>query len=346
MKNIKEEKISNKRFLLKSLDDIWYLLIVIIVQSLCIHKGWLNLIKYNRQSWQPNQKPNAQIYLYIFCLMANICLLPLYVFTSMFKIGSHANDHFKFGFDLDSSDSKTEISSFNNNSMLKPSKNRIKKSSSNHLIASENKFRPNINSNVSNKLDQASSTSFISNHSSNNFKSNTKKTKSFSSFLKTIIKYLLENMPISNLIHLIMSFCLILPNILMISKEIEYGLRPKGNLYHTELDFLFSRPLKRFSESISISFDTSTLLLNKNLVFKQNENSYHQSIISNNKLKYQLIASSLDDITEINYTPSISLELFNYLLALTLFSIQYSVRLINFELTFILKYSISFTIRF
>jgi hypothetical protein len=37
-------------------------------------------------------------------------------------------------------------------------------------------------------------------------------------------------LPVSSLIHLIIAFCLLFPNVLLVSKQIEYGLRPKGNL--------------------------------------------------------------------------------------------------------------------
>ena len=272
MKKVKETNSNNNhhqqynksRFNLKSIEDIWYSIIVFIIQIICINKSWTNLVKYNRQSWLPNQKPNAQIYFYIICLMANIFLLPLFLFTCLFKLGLYANDRFKFGFDLDSNEIKlNEIS-------------RTKK----------HDFRHRHNK----------------------------------SYIHSIFKYILSKMPISNLIHLTMSFCLILPNILMISKEIEYGLQPKANVYHTELDFLFSRPLKRFSESISINLDPSYLL--KNLKYS-NQNLKH-NLINNNNLKYQLIASSLNDINEINYLPSISIELLNYFIALTFFSLHYS----------------------
>jgi hypothetical protein len=271
MKKIKETNCNNNnnnnsrsRFNLKSIEDIWYSIIVFIIQIICISKSWRNLVSYNRQSWSPNEKPNSQIYFYIICLMANICLLPLFIFTCLFKLGLYANDRFKFGFDLDS--------------------NKIKLNETSRLRKHE--FRNNHNG----------------------------------SYFKSISKYFLSKMPLSNLIHLTMSFCLILPNILMISKEIEYGLQPKANVYHTELDFLFSRPLKRFSESISINLDPSYLL--KNL--KYSNQNLKPNLINNNNLKYQLIASSLNDINEINYLPSISIELLNYFIALTFFSLHYS----------------------
>jgi hypothetical protein len=43
-----------------------------------------------------------------------------------------------------------------------------------------------------------------------------------------------------------------------------------------------------------------------------------------NQIKYYLIESSLEDINQINYQPQISLELFNYALALIVFSLRYS----------------------
>jgi hypothetical protein len=268
MKKIKETNCNNNhksRFNLKSIEDIWYSIIVFIIQIICINKSWINLVKYNRQSWLPNQKPNSQIYFYIICLMANICLLPLFLFTCLFKLGLYANDRFKFGFDLDSNKIKLNETS------------RLKK----HGFRNDH-------------IDK--------------------------SYVKSIFKFVLSKMPISNLIHLTMSFCLVLPNVLMISKEIEYGLRPKANVYHTELDFLFSRPLKRFSESISINLDPSYLL--KNL--KYSNQNLKLNLINNNNLKYQLIASSLNDINEINYMPSMSIELLNYFIALTFFSFNYS----------------------
>ena len=46
--------------------------------------------------------------------------------------------------------------------------------------------------------------------------------------------------------------------------------------------------------------------------------------MSKSEIKTQLISTSLEDIDQINYSPHISIELFNYALSLCLFSLKYS----------------------
>jgi hypothetical protein len=120
--------------------------------------------------------------------------------------------------------------------------------------------------------------------------------------------------PLGDTIHILMSFCLIVPDILIVSKEIEYNLKPKSIINHSHLDFVFARPLSRFgNNNANKQFDT---------------------------IQASLIESSLKDINEINYSPQISLILFHYGLSLVAFSLHYASPLWHFNWIYSLAFSI------
>lgn len=88
-------------FNLKSLEDVWLSLFVFTIQVVCVYRGWLSLAKYSSQSWLPNPKPFVDIWSYALFILICILLLPLFVASSLLRIGSYSNDNFKIGSDLD-----------------------------------------------------------------------------------------------------------------------------------------------------------------------------------------------------------------------------------------------------
>ena len=88
--------------IVKSLDDCWLTLFFLFINMACFYKSFLYLNKFNDESWQKlfAQKSYTELYVYIGFLIFNVFLLPFYVWTSLFKIGSYANDGLKYGHDL------------------------------------------------------------------------------------------------------------------------------------------------------------------------------------------------------------------------------------------------------
>lgn len=133
-------------------------------------------------------------------------------------------------------------------------------------------------------------------------------------------------MPVSSLIHLFIALCLLFPNVLLVSKQIQYGLRPKGNIHHTELDFVFSRPLQRFSET---SESERTLL-------STSADDRTSPLVG---IKYKLISALLEDNDEIKYEPQVSLELVNFFVAALSFAAHYATPLWHLNKLFALALS-------
>jgi hypothetical protein len=155
--------------------------------------------------------------------------------------------------------------------------------------------------------------------------------KSLCSFLE--VKHLKENfVPLSSLIHFICALCFLLPNVLLIAREIQFGLRPKGHVHHSELDFLFTRPYQQDTSGV----DNSKLAHKSLMQLIYNRPSSLNASLNANKsvttqterqlpsIKYQLLSSLLESTSEINYQAYVSIELFNFILALISFSINYA----------------------
>lgn len=91
-----------RAFELKSLEDVWQTLIVTLIQLVCMWRAFDRIGKYSGSAaWLPFQRPLAQLALYVVCLTASVCLLPIMVWSGLCRIGVYANDRFKFGVDLD-----------------------------------------------------------------------------------------------------------------------------------------------------------------------------------------------------------------------------------------------------
>lgn len=86
---------------LKSLEDVWWTVVVTLMQLACMWRALERTRKYANESWQPFERPLAQLILYTGCLVTSVCLLPVMIWTGLMRVGVYANDHFKFGFDLD-----------------------------------------------------------------------------------------------------------------------------------------------------------------------------------------------------------------------------------------------------
>lgn len=218
-----------KSFTFKSLEDIWLTLIFSIIQLMCIQNAFVSIKKFTSQTWQPFPRPSIEIYTYMFCLSLSALLFPFFVWTGFFKIGSLANDNFKYGLDLDTSGILKKV-------MKKLNK---KQSTLNRKYLNETEIQSNDKN--QNKAGECNleSASFIDSSASSRL-STPYSNSSFSlSKIKAIFfrikKFLtIENvwknfLPVSSLLHLIASICILFPNVLLTAKEIEFGLRPKGN---------------------------------------------------------------------------------------------------------------------
>lgn len=102
-----------------------------------------------------------------------------------------------------------------------------------------------------------------------------------------------------------------------------------GNIHHTELDFVFSRPLQRFSE-------TNGQLNGGNL---EESDSKEPLIDKLSVIKFKLITALLEDNDEIKYEPQISLELVNFVLAAVSFAVHYASPLWHVNKPFALLFS-------
>jgi hypothetical protein len=271
--------ISSKRlksaFSLKSLDDFWYCLLVMVIQLVCLYRSCINLKKFNAQTWQPYVKPNTEIYIYAFFLVASVFLLPCFIWSCLTKVGSYTNDLFKFGHDLDSESLyKKSIAYFN--SIYEEAKYKYRKLGNYHERPRLYKYasqsaqqshyelngksrnpessytRINLdidkslnllnqmqlnNPEMNKRLVRQASTKYLGPRFKRN--KNTRPTRfclfracsSLKLFLS--LNNIWKNfMPLSSLLHVIISFGFIFPNILLIAKEIEYGFRPKGKYYY------------------------------------------------------------------------------------------------------------------
>lgn len=209
----------------KSLEDFWLCLFIFVIQVVCIYKACLNLNKYNSQSWSPNVKPFGDLCLYGLLILASIIMLPLFVVTSLLKIGSYANDNFKFGRDLDV---KLMIRKLTKRLAIREQKN-LNTKPDRKSQASFNMKYSNTNGSSKPAMPPLSTSSFISSTDKTNLIR--AKYTSFLSFMRSLFstKYFWKHfVPVSCLLHIMMSFFLLYPNLKFTSKEIEYGLRPKG----------------------------------------------------------------------------------------------------------------------
>ena len=215
---------SRRRFQIewKSLEDVWQCIVVLIIQTLCLYRACGNFKKFNDQSWQPYAKPHVELWLYLIFISINTVLLPVFVLTSLIKVGSYANDNFRFGLDLDTS---ALLKKCGERKKLDELKRQIKL---NESAAGPPGGPPASTVPFSTSTFLSDSSSFkLTSPSAGWFRRGKQLLKHMNSTL-SIQKAWKKLMPISNVLHLIISFGLLLPQVLLVSKEIEYGLRPKG----------------------------------------------------------------------------------------------------------------------
>ncbi len=311
-----------KKIELKSLEDIWLGVFLTIIQILCIKRACNYFKTFNTATWEPFTRPSFELSIYITFIFLSVILLPVFAFTSIFKISSYANDNLQLGKDLDPQTSTS-----------KKQRRTSNRSSSQNTRYS---LMPGItNSQTNIKTAQPFSTSSVLSNSYSETTSGTvRSSKSilknrFLSKLKIMfsLKHAWKNLPpISSLMHLTTSFILLVPEVLLIAKEIQYGLRPKGFVHHSQMDFIFKRPLDRFSESQTF-LDPSPFYFDNVNLQQPNEATTTNQVnyyMSKSQIKIQLISSSLDDTDQVNYTPQVSLEFFSYLLALAIMVLRYS----------------------
>ncbi len=314
---------SKNRIELKSLEDIWLGLFLTILQIMCINRACHHFRTFKTATWEPFTRPSLELSLYLGFICLAIILLPVFAFTSIFKINSYANDNLQLG-----KDTEPRV-----NNMPKKQRTHANRSSQNTRYS----LMPGITSSQTNiKSSQPFSTSSIISNSYSEATtatvpdSRTAFNNQFLSKIKTMfsLKHTWKNLPpVSSLAHLTISFILLVPEVLLIAKEIQYALRPKGFVHHSQMDFIFKRPLDRFSESQTFLdpspfyFDTVNQQQQPNLPAQTNQVNYY---MSKSQIKIQLISSSLDDTDQVNYTPHVSLDFFSYLLALVLMVLRYS----------------------
>lgn len=315
------------RLEIKSLTDVWLTLGLTGLQLACICRACIHFKSFQAVSWRPYSQPTAELGLYLLAIVLSIILMPLFILTGLFKVGSYANDNFRFGRDLD-------MHSIMNKKPKKSTKRKFKKT--NGIDQKESLLNKQSDQVTDDQLKEkvpksgqpfstSSTISALSTSLTYSLEDGTnpchhpRRVFSFYQRLGNLlasVKVWKNFMPISRLIHLSIAFMLMFPDVLLVGKEIAYGLRPKGFVHHTQLDFVFMRPLDRFAQS-------QPFLRHNSDSFNKTNNLY----LSNENLKMQLISSSLDDIDQINYSPQMSLELFNLALALALLTLQYSATL-------------------
>jgi len=89
------------RLELKSLTDVWLTIGTAALQILCISRACNHFRSYRMVTWQPYSQPTAELGLYLLTIVLSIILMPTFVATGVFKVGSYASDNFRFGRDLD-----------------------------------------------------------------------------------------------------------------------------------------------------------------------------------------------------------------------------------------------------
>lgn len=382
---------------LKSLDDVWYTLLAVCVQIVCIWRAIERIRKYTHETWEPFARPVAELGTYVVCTVASVCLLPLMIWSGLVRVGAYANDRFKFGHDLDTRyiaqreftrrppqpppppprrsnsaggsssshsptrttrkqrrDQRPKSMSFLANSKLATANSTAiggptncpqaplkRYNSSSAAIDSfavlesnptddQHQQMPNNNNNNLNlnKFDYFSDTGVSSSspkqrqqqqpHQGRRVHMEKKRGSRGERLCGMKLKWR-HLMPLSSLAHLLIAACLLFPNVLLVAKQIQYGLRPKGNIHHTELDFLFARPIQRFADTTNA--DSS----NRRVDSAATDLSTSSSPLAT--IKFKLISALLDDNDEINYEPQVSLELVNFVVAGLVFALHYATPL-------------------
>uniref|UniRef100_A0A1B6EGG5 Protein tincar n=1 Tax=Clastoptera arizonana TaxID=38151 RepID=A0A1B6EGG5_9HEMI len=124
--------------------------------------------------------------------------------------------------------------------------------------------------------------------------------------------------PTAPLIHIVSAFCLLLPRILIEAKLIQAGFLPKDSIWRTDLDFIISH-----NDRLVLSFMTSQNNFNNSFLptpLPQDTSSSNQpqSMLLTVGVPGQEIATN--DETQWGHS---STELFNYILALVVYSVRY-----------------------
>ena len=252
---------SSRHINFKSLEDVWLGLFVFIIQIICIYRGWLSLTKFSGQSWLPNPRPTADIWLYTFMILMSVLILPLFVLSSLIRIGSYANDNFKVGSDLDV---KSLLEKLAHKMALTEHKQR--------QYANDSVCKKNSPFITSSFISQSNVNEFIKMNNNNNNNNNNKQSSSinknskpFISFIRSLFstRYFWKHfMPVSCFLHLVIAFCLLYPKLVFTSKEIEYGLRPRGKLYFKLFYFIIiSVLLIEINLEISKQFSRNNLFI-------------------------------------------------------------------------------------
>ncbi len=286
-------------FRIKSIESIWYTLVLILIQLTCFLRAFSNIRKFDtlKKVWHTSLsvKPMLEIYTYTIMFILNIFLMPFLIWSSLFRTGRKSNDTFKYGIDLDIDKVTRDLTKCLANQNQEKKSSKLK---SNNRLSNFSLF-----SSKSNKLTNLFSIKeeecfFIDELKRRNRLSEKSSVQKFKLILDSLLSYLSkENSsfqesscpPISSLIHLVMSILFLYPNILLTAKEIEYGLRPKGHVHHTELDFLFNRPF---------------------------QHQHAQNGTRDN--------STSENAKEISYEPFISIESINFILLFLSFTFSYS----------------------
>ena len=85
----------------KSLEDVWYTLLSVCLQFVCIWRAFERIRKYANETWEPFERPVVQLGVYVVCAVMSVCLLPVMIWSGLVRVGTYANDRFRFGHDLD-----------------------------------------------------------------------------------------------------------------------------------------------------------------------------------------------------------------------------------------------------
>ena len=85
------------KFELKSLEDLWIGLFLVALQISCFVRACRQFKDFKSATWEPFARPSLELGLYLTFICIAIICMPIFAFTSIFKMGSYANDNFKLG---------------------------------------------------------------------------------------------------------------------------------------------------------------------------------------------------------------------------------------------------------
>ncbi len=91
----------------------WYTAVVLAIQGYLLYRAVGRCKTYNELPWRTQAKPVVELYVYIGLIVASVMCMPFFIITSLFRIGSYANDGVRLGRDNIHSEELAEASGVN-----------------------------------------------------------------------------------------------------------------------------------------------------------------------------------------------------------------------------------------